>query len=143
MPSSGPKWSISPEQNFFWYKPLLLLSSTYLLVLCIVQNFKKFLQWIQSYDDAPFLGPKWSICSKQIIFQKNNILIYLLAPFKFLRNSSSGSRVMRMRKFWAQNGPFSQMIIFFRKPVNDPCFFRSCLSTCQKSKSDINLLVKC
>ena len=49
---------------------------------------------------------------------------------------------MRMRNFWAQNGPFPQMIIFFRKPVNEPYFFHSCLSTCQKSKSDINLLVK-
>ena len=49
---------------------------------------------------------------------------------------------MRMCNFWAQNGPFPQMRIFFRKPVNEPCFFHSCLSTCQKSKSDINLLVK-
>ena len=48
---------------------------------------------------------------------------------------------MRMRNFWAQNGPFPQMR-FFQKPVNKPCFFHSCLSTCQKSKSDINLLVK-
>ena len=47
-----------------------------------------------------------------------------------------------MRNFWAQNGPFPQMKIFFRKPINEPCFFHSCLSTCQKSKSDINLLVK-
>ena len=47
-----------------------------------------------------------------------------------------------MRNFWAQNGPFPQMIFFFGKPVNDPYFFHSCLSTCQKSKSDINLLVK-
>ena len=31
---------------------------------------------------------------------------------------------------------------FFRKPVNEPCFFHSCLSTCQKSKSDISLLMK-
>ena len=49
---------------------------------------------------------------------------------------------MRMHNFWAQNGPFPQMRIFFRKPVNEPCFFHSCLSTCQKSKSDINLLMK-
>ena len=49
---------------------------------------------------------------------------------------------MRMRNFWAQNGPFPQMRIFFKKPVNEPCFFHSCLSTCQKSKSNINLLVK-
>ena len=34
------------------------------------------------------------------------------------------------------------MRIFFRKPVNEPCFFHSCLSTCQKLKSDINLLLK-
>ena len=49
---------------------------------------------------------------------------------------------MRMRNVWVQNGPFAQMRIFFKKPVNEPCFFHSCLSTCQKSKSDINLLVK-
>ena len=47
-----------------------------------------------------------------------------------------------MCNFRVQNDPFPQMRIFFRKPVNEPCFFLSCLSTCQKSKSDINLLVK-
>ena len=31
---------------------------------------------------------------------------------------------------------------FFRKPLNEPCFFHSWLSICQKLKSDINLLVK-
>ena len=69
----------------------------YLLAPLTVQNFKKFFQWIQSYEDAQLLGPKW---------------------------------------------PISPNEIFFRKPVNEPCFFHSCLSTCQKSKSDINLLVK-
>ena len=58
---------------------------------------KKFFQQIQSYEDAQFLGPKWSICPNEI---------------------------------------------FFRKPVNEPCFFYSCLSTSQKLKSDITLLVK-
>ena len=33
----------------------------YLLTLFIVQNEKKSLERIQSYEDAPFLGPKWSI----------------------------------------------------------------------------------
>ena len=42
----------------------------YLLALFIVQNFKKFLQWMQSSDDAPFLGSKWSTCPKQIFFGK-------------------------------------------------------------------------
>ena len=39
-----------------------------LLALFIVQNFKKFLQQTQSYEDAPFLGPKWSIYPKQNFF---------------------------------------------------------------------------
>ena len=47
----------------------------------IVQNNKKFLLHIQSYEAVPFLGPKWSICHKQIFFLKtiNIIPIYLLA----------------------------------------------------------------
>ena len=55
--------------NFFWQKPLLLIyinfTLLWLLALFTVQNLKKFLQRIQSYEDAPFLGPKWFICPKQ------------------------------------------------------------------------------
>ena len=39
----------------------------------------------------------------------------LLAPFivqNLKKNSFSGSRVMRMRNFWAQNGPLPQMKVF-------------------------------
>ena len=61
----------------------IIITFIYLLALFIVQNLKKFLQQIQSYEDAPFLGPKWSSCPKQKFFWKiiNIILIYLLAPF--------------------------------------------------------------
>ena len=50
----------------------IVITFIYLLALFIVQNLKKFLQQIQSYEDAPFL-----------LFLKiiNIILIYLLAPF--------------------------------------------------------------
>ena len=116
------------------------------MALFIVQNLKKFLQWIQSNEDAPFLDPKWSICPKQFFFCKiiNIILIYLLAPFivqnfkKFFQQIQSYEDVQFLGPKW----PISPNENFFRKPVNEPCFFHSCLSTCQKSKSDINLLVK-
>ena len=80
-------------------------------------------------------------------FSENDItiiLIYLLAPFivQNFKKILPADPVMRMCNFWAQNGPFPQMRIFFRKPANEPCFFYSCLSTCQESKSDINLLLK-
>ena len=52
------------------------------MALSTVQNLKKFLLWIQSYEDATFLGPKWSI-APIFFFWKiiNTILIYLLASF--------------------------------------------------------------
>ena len=92
----GPKMVHLLQTRNFRKKFLLLFSSTYWpLSLCKI--LKKFLRWIQSYEDAPFLDPKLPICPN-----KN----------------------------------------FFRKPINKPCSFHSCLSTCQKSKSYINLLIK-
>ena len=83
--------------NKIFLEQTIIITFTYLLAFFVVQKLKNFLQQIQSYEDVPFLGPKWPI------FPNEN---------------------------------------FFRKPVNEPCFFHSCLSTCQKSKPDINLLVK-
>ena len=67
--------------NFFGVQTIII-TSIYLLALFTVQNLKKFLQQIQSYEGAPFLGPIWSICPN-FFFRKilNIILIYLLAPF--------------------------------------------------------------
>ena len=71
---------ISPEQNFL--VQTIIITFIYLLAFSIVQNFKKFLQRIKSYEDVPFLGPKSSICPKQIFWKIINItFIYLLAPF--------------------------------------------------------------
>ena len=53
----------------------IIITFIYLMALFILQSLKKFFQRIQSYEDVPFLGPKWSIW-KIII-----ILIYLSAPF--------------------------------------------------------------
>ena len=72
--------------HLFWTNVLVQTIGTtfiYLLAIFIVQNLRKFLQRIQNYGDAPYLGPKWSICPKQIFFWKiiTIILIYLLALF--------------------------------------------------------------
>ena len=116
-----------------------------------MQNLKKFLQQIQSYKDAPFLGPKWSICPKQIFFWKiiNIILIYLLDPFivqKFKKRFLADPELWG----WIIFGPimahfpkwefFFFFFFFFRKHVKKFCSFHSSLSLCQKS--DIHLLMK-
>ena len=62
----------------------IVITFIYLLILFIVQNLKNFLQSIQSCDDAPFLGPKWTISPSNFFFLKNKkiiILICLLATF--------------------------------------------------------------
>ena len=85
----------------------------YLLAPFILQNFRKFLEPIQSYEDLLFLGRKWPNSSEQFFFVQTIItFIYLLALFivqnlkKFLQQVYR-SRVMRMCHFWAQNGPFA------------------------------------
>ena len=92
----------------------------YLIAPFILQNFKKFLEPIQSYEDVPFSSPKWPICPEQKFFGTNHIItfIYLLALFimhnlkKFLQRS----KITRTWNFWAQNGPYSP--IFFWKINN-------------------------
>ena len=63
--------------TIFWGVQTIIITSMYLLALFTVQ----FLQQIQSYEGAPFLGPKWSICPNFFWKIINIILIYLLAPF--------------------------------------------------------------
>ena len=77
----GLKQPICPEQNFL--VQTIVINFIYLLALFIAQNFKKFLQRIQNYDNAPFLAQSGPF-APQIFFSENDItiiLIYLLAPF--------------------------------------------------------------
>ena len=49
----------------------------YLLAQFILQNFKKFLKMIQSYENVPFSDPKWPICLGQKIFGTNIYIIFI------------------------------------------------------------------
>ena len=80
---NSQSWSRVMRMRHFWTQnsPFVLnkiflvrnivITFIYLLALFIVQNFKNFLQRMQSYDDAPILGPKWSTCLKQKFFLEN------------------------------------------------------------------------
>ena len=87
--------------NFFWYKPLLSLSSTY-WPFSLCKSFKNSYSGARVRGCAIF-GPKTVHLTQTKIFQKliNIVLIYLLG--------------------------------LFRKPVDEPCFFHLCLSSCQNS----------
>ena len=90
----------------------IITTFIYLLAFFIVQNFKKILQQIQSYEDVPFLGPKQSISPKHFFFWKLLMSFSSKHYAKFLKNSSRRSGVMRVLNLWAQNGPFAGMRFF-------------------------------
>ena len=72
-------------------------------------------------------GPLAPIFFLENYYYHSHLPISLFLCAKFSKNSSSGSRVMRIRNFWTLNGPFPQMRIFFRKPANEPSFIHAYL----------------
>ena len=131
--------------NKIFLVQIIIITFIYLLSLLIVQNFKKFSQQIQSYEDASFLGPKWSICPNFFLEKLLTSFSSTYQPFplcKILKKFFHRIQSYKDVQFLGPKWPISPTDNFFRKPVNEPCFFYSCLSTCQISKSDINLLVK-
>ena len=148
MPFWDPKWSISPEQNVFGTNHYYYFHLPIGLFHCA--KFKKILTVDPELWGFAIFRPKMVYLPYTIFFFFENFQnhFYLpISPFhwaKFKKNSSSGSTVLRMCNFWTQNCLFPQMsfFFFFRKPANESCFCHSCLTSCQKSKSDINLLVK-
>ena len=69
--------------NKFFLVQTIIITFIYLLALVIVQNFKKFFQQIQSYEDVPFWAQNGPFAPNKYFFRKLLILIliYLLAPF--------------------------------------------------------------
>ena len=126
-----------------------VITFIYLLVLFIVQNLKKFLQWTQNYDCAPFFGIKWSIPLKQIFFSKiivwNNFRYHLpSSPFhfaKFKKKFFQWIQSYEDMQFLGPKGPISPNDNFFIKPANEP-FIHPHPHAKYRSQILINLLVK-
>ena len=118
----------------------------YLLAPFILQIFLKILTADPELWDVPFSGSKWPICPEQFFFGTNHYYCFHL-PISPFHCAKLKKIYPADPKLWGCSifGPKMTHLpkwVFFRKSVNEPCFFHSCLSTCQKSKSDINLLVK-
>ena len=95
----------------------------YLLASFIMENFKKSLQWIHSYDNMPFSGQHGLFVPNESFFRKINkasfmYVLTFLSLCKIAKNPSSGSRVMKTHNFPAQNGLFAPNENFFRKTIN-------------------------
>ena len=121
--------------KFFWYKPLLLSSIYWPFSLCKIKK--------NSYSGSKvmrmchFWAQNGPFAPNKIFFGK--LLISFSSTYqplslcKILKKFFQRIQSYEDAQFLGPNWP-----IF----VNEPCFFHSCLSTCQKSTSDIHLLVK-
>ena len=102
---NGP---FAPKKEFFSEKPLLWLLCTISPNHCAKLK-KKLLEPIHSHEDRLFLGPKWSICPKQTFFGEKSLILFSstywsISLCQILKIFYKRPRVMRMRRFWTQNG---------------------------------------
>ena len=117
----------------------------YLLAPFNLQNFKKILRANSELWGCAIFGHKMAHLSW--FFFGTNHYYYFHLPIgcfhcvKFKKILTADPELWGCTIFGPKMAHFPKSD-FFRKPANEPCFFHSCLSTCQKSKSDINLLVK-
>ena len=133
--------------KFFWYKLLLLLSSSYWpFSLCkIKKNCYKGSRVMRMHH---FWAQNGTICLTQIFFFLkiiNIILIYQLVPFivqNFKKILPADPELWKLAIFGPKMAHFPKWHLKKKQPVNEPCFFHSCLSIFHKWKSDINLLLK-
>ena len=135
---SDPKWPICPEQHFFGtnhYCYLQLLIGHFHCVKFQKNSYSKsrvmrmHCSWVQNGPFAP----------NKSFFENYLYHSHVQNLKKIFQQIQSYKDVQLLGPKWLIS---SNENFFLRKPVNKPCFFHSCLSTCQKSKSDINLLVK-
>ena len=77
---NGPKIVHLPKQDFFKKTSNIVL--IYFLAPFIIHNLKISLEWMQTYADVSFWGPKWPNRPGFLGGKTINIaLIYLLDPF--------------------------------------------------------------
>ena len=141
----GTKMAHLSWTKFFWYKPLLLLSSAYWsFSLCKIK--KKSYSGSRIMTMHHFWDQNCPFATNSFFFENyyyhSHLSIGLFYCAKLKKKILQQIQSYEDVQFLGPKWPISWNQNFFRKPVHELCFFYWCLSTFQKSKSDINLLVK-
>ena len=81
-----PNGSFDPNNLFFFWKKLILFSSTY-WSLSFYKILNKFLEPIQSYEDVPFSDPKYSNLPWNFFLGTNHYYYFHLpiGPFRWAK----------------------------------------------------------
>ena len=134
VPFLGPKYPNLSWPNFFGTNHYYYFHLPIGPFHCA--KFKKILTVDPELWGCTIFGPKM-VHLPQFFFWKiiKIILIYLLAPFivqNFKKILTMDPELWGCAIFAPKMAHFPKWEFFFRNPVNEPYFFHSCLSTCQK-----------
>ena len=72
----------------------IIITFIYLLALFDVQDLKKNIQRIQSYEDKQFLGPKWPISPNENFFFSKNLLMGLNSFIQAYPHAKNQSQIL-------------------------------------------------
>ena len=128
----------------FWYEPLLLLSSSY-WPFSLCKTKKNFYSGSTIMTMHHFWDQNCPFATNSFfweLLQSFSSIYWPLSLCKILKKIFQQIQSYEDVQFMGPKWPISSNENFLRKPVHELCFFYSWLSACQKSKSDINLLVK-
>ena len=116
----------------------------YLLPPFILQNLKTIFGVDPDLWGCAIFGPKTAYLSWTNFFWYNYYFHLPIAHFiaQFFKKILTADQEIWGCTIFGPKMAHLPKLEFLRKPVNEPFFFHSCLSICQKPKSDINLLVK-
>ena len=118
MPFSGPKWPICHEQIFFGTNHYHYFDLPIGPFHCAKFKNKSY-SGSYSYENVPFLGPKWSI-SPNFLVKINIILIYLsLSLCKIKKKIFQQILSYEDVQFLGPKWPFPQMRIFLENTLTN------------------------
>ena len=130
MPFLGTKQPICPEQNFFGYKPLLLLSSTYGPFHCA--KFKRNLPMNPELWRCTIFGPKVVHLPQNNFFSENllmSLVSFVRAYLHICQKSKSDINLRILKSHWLRaifaftwEPHFSQACSFLRMLMNHKNF---------------------
>ena len=99
--------------------------SIYLLNPFIVQGLKRFLQWIQSYEDVPFWTQNGPICPNEVYFFRKTLFLSFMLMYipKTKFRYQSINAILTIKEYWNLIGWELFLAITWESCFSEACSF--------------------
>ena len=120
----GSKLAHLPQTKTFLGKVVNTIS-IYLLNPFIVQSLKRFLQWIQSYEDVPFWTLNGPICPNEVYFFRKTLFLLFMPMYipKTKFRYQSINDIWTIKEYWNLIGWELFSAITWQSCFSEACSF--------------------